>query len=41
MDYMEDNEEDAVTPEVLNTLRFSGFPDHTIALKVNMPVILL
>ncbi|KAI7950574.1 hypothetical protein MJO29_009248, partial [Puccinia striiformis f. sp. tritici] len=41
VDTMENNDADAIPEEVLHTLRVPNFPDHTIQIKKNMPVILL
>ncbi|KAI7943289.1 hypothetical protein MJO29_013133 [Puccinia striiformis f. sp. tritici] len=41
VDTMENDDADAIPEEVLHTLLIPNFPDHTIQIKRNMPVILL
>ena len=38
---LEDNFQDAVPPEHLNSIAISGMPDHQLHLKIGCPVILL
>lgn len=41
VDHMDEEGVDAVGPEILNSFQINGFPEHSLKLKVGMPLVLL